>query len=107
MSNRKKKRKKALGMNEDRNMRERGRVRNINTEYDRLVELLGGVVVQPGKERKRATAAKEKPSKTKLRKEDILYEAANYLQGLMEELEDVKNSMAKDMKDIEVRPFTS
>ena len=98
--NRKKKRRK-LVMNEDRNMRERGRVRNINSEYDSLVVQLGGVVVQPGKERKRATAAKGKPSKTKLRKEDILFEAANYLGALMAELETVKASMAKD---VEVRP---
>ncbi len=88
-------------MNEDRNLRERGRVRNINSEYDRLVVQLGGVVVQPGKERKRATAANEKPSKIKLRKEDILFEAANYLRALMDELDTVKNSMAKD---VEVRP---
>ncbi len=68
-------------------------VRNINTEYDRLVVQLGGVVVQPGKERKRATAANEKPSKVKLRKEDILFEAAIYLRALMDELDTVKNSI--------------
>ena len=81
-------------------MRERGRVRNINSEYDSLVVQLGGVVVQPGKERKRTTAAKAgKPGKpAKLRKEDILFEATNYLRALMTELETVKVSMAKDVE---------
>ena len=99
MSNRKKKKKKATTiMNEDRNSRERGRVRNINTEYDRLVVQLGGVVVEPGKDRKRAVAPTDKPSKSKLRKEDILFEAANYMKALMAELEEVKASMAKDVE---------
>ena len=79
-------------------MRERGRVRNINSEYDRLVVQLGGVVAQPGKERKRAVAAKGKQSKSKLRKEDILFAAANYLRALMAELEEVKASVAKDVQ---------
>ena len=59
---------------------------------------LGGVVAQPGKERKRAVAAKGKPSKSKLRKEDILFAVANYLRALMAELEEVKASVAKDVQ---------
>ena len=100
MSIRKKKKKTRVTtiMNEDRNSRERGRVRNINTEYDRLVVQLGGVVVEPGKDRKRAVAPTEKPNKSKLRKEDILFEAANYMRALMAELEEVKALMAKDVE---------
>ena len=94
MSNRKKKRKT---LNEERNKRERVRVSDINIEYDRLTEELGGVVVKAGKERRRATATK-KPSDSKLRKEDILFEAANYIKALMAELEDVKAMMAKDVE---------
>ena len=40
MSNRKKKRKT---LNEERNMRERNRVRNMNIEYDRLTVQLGSM----------------------------------------------------------------
>ena len=76
-------------------MRERDRVRQINIEYDRLTVQLGGVVVKEGKERRRATATK-KPSESKLRKEDILFEAVKYIKALMAELEDVKAKMAKD-----------
>ena len=94
MSNRKKKRKT---LNEERNERERVRVRDINIEYDRLTEELGGVVVKAGKERRRATTTK-KPSDSRLRKEDILFEAANYIKALMAELEDVKAMMAKDVE---------
>ena len=80
-------------MNEERNERERARVRDINIEYDRLTEELGGVVVKAGKERRRATILF-----SKLRKEDILFEAANYIKALMAELEDVKAMMAKDVE---------
>ena len=40
----------------------------------------------------------KKPSESKLRKEDILSGAANYIKALMAELEDVKAMMAKDVE---------
>ena len=83
-------------------MRERGRVRDINFEYDKLVMQLGGVVVKPGLERRRAGAHSKKRSQGKLRKEDILFEAANYIEALMEELKQVKSTSKLFAKDIEV-----
>ena len=100
MSQRKKKRKPAavrgLGT-EKRNEKERERVCRINAEYDRLVEQLGGMIVNPGKEWKREAVAEKTSGKSKLRKLDILFEASNYLKELMQESEEVK------IKDVEVR----
>ena len=80
-----------------RNKEEQVRVRDISIEFDRLTVQLGrGVVVTAGT-RRRATVTK-KPSESKLRKEDILSGAANYIKALMAELEDVKAMMAKDVE---------